>query len=222
MIVPYAAIFPSGSLTVVQLNGEAVYAYNPDWLKWPYTVCVFYFTKFYTKLVPSILQGTLIVTFLCIVLGTSHLFSHNKTNLSFAFSHILSATRNAGFDDVLSAANRHHVPAKLLEQVGTIKFGILRDSGREAFARVEDLMSPEETQEEQGKEEAGCFGWGGSYFHSKLSKLTKNYSLLNTLTNLPIYMDSSLFVLHMPTMPPHPLSFVYVIAKSNIVDWPQQ
>ncbi|KAF8056171.1 hypothetical protein FPV67DRAFT_1731051 [Lyophyllum atratum] len=121
ILVPYVAIFPGGSLTVVEVNGTAVYAYNSRWLVIPYV-------------------SALVVTFLCIGLGTHHLFTHNKTNLSFAFSHILSATRNAAFDQLLGDADIHHAPAKVLQQLGAVKFGVLREKGREGFARVEELV----------------------------------------------------------------------------------
>ncbi|KAG6904078.1 hypothetical protein DXG01_012792, partial [Tephrocybe rancida] len=66
---------------------------------------------------------------------------HNKTNLSFGFSHLLSATRNYAFDKLLGDASRHHDPAKVLSaQVGPIKFGIIKATGREAFFPKEELQ----------------------------------------------------------------------------------
>jgi len=138
ILVPYVAIFPGGSLIVVQQNDVPVYAYNPNWLAYPYA-------------------GVLGVTFLCMAFGTKHLFSHNKTNLSFAFSHILSATRNTAFDDILKDANMHYVPAKVLEEFGQVKYGIIRGTRREGFALAKNLEDSTEN-EKDSEADGGCFG----------------------------------------------------------------
>ncbi|KAG6905746.1 hypothetical protein DXG01_000967, partial [Tephrocybe rancida] len=130
IIVPYVAIFPGGSLTVVIQDV-------------PYGL-------------------VLLVTLACLMFGTKHLFSHNKTNLSFGFSHLLSATRNYAFDQLLGNASRHHDPAKVLSaEVGQFKFGIIKASGREAFVAKEELQEGNgDEQDDEDKQGIFCRNTG--------------------------------------------------------------
>ncbi|KAF7348551.1 hypothetical protein MVEN_01372600 [Mycena venus] len=116
--VPYSAILPAGSLIVdTSVGGVGIYRYNSKWLLGPYAI-------------------GLAVTFLTILLGTHALWQHNTSNRSFNFSHIVAATRTVIFDDALRDAKRHHIPHKLMEQCGTLRFGLI-DEGKGGFRRGE-------------------------------------------------------------------------------------
>ncbi|KAJ7098279.1 hypothetical protein C8R44DRAFT_811244 [Mycena epipterygia] len=135
IVVPYSAILPGGSLTVETTNGIGIYSYNPRWLIGPYLIGLF-------------------VTLITILLGTHALWRHNTSNRSFNFSHIVAATRTVIFDDALQDAKRHHIPHKLMEQCGTLRFGLI-DDGKEMFAKATDL------QTESSGDDTGCFGCFG-------------------------------------------------------------
>jgi hypothetical protein len=77
------------------------------------------------------------VTLITILLGTHALWRHNTTNRSFNFSHIIAATRTVIFEDALKDANRHHIPHKVMEQCGKLRFGII-DEGKEVFTQTMD------------------------------------------------------------------------------------
>ncbi|KAJ7735088.1 hypothetical protein DFH07DRAFT_114401 [Mycena maculata] len=118
--VPYSAILPGGSLTVDTTNSVGIYVYNPRWLMGPYLIGLF-------------------ITLITILLGTHALWRHNTSNRSFNFSHIVAATRTVIFDDALRDAKRHHIPHKVMEQCGSLRFGLI-DDGKEAFAVATDLQ----------------------------------------------------------------------------------
>lgn len=94
------------------------------------------------------------MTLITILLGTHALWRHNTSNRSFNFSHIVAATRTVVFDDALQDAKRHHIPHKLMEQCGTLRFGLI-DDGKEAFAKATDI------QTESSEDDTGCFGCFG-------------------------------------------------------------
>lgn len=83
-------------------------------------------------------QGGLLVAFLLLLFGTHSLAVHNPTNMNFSFSHLLSATRNTVFDDLLGQASRHHAPAKVLQNLEGLVYTEVKGTAREAFQSVQD------------------------------------------------------------------------------------
>jgi len=134
--IPYSAIFPSGSLTVVEINGISVYNYNPRWLVGPYVI-------------------GLVITFITILAGTHALHYHNTSNLSFSFSHILAVTRNEMFDEALKDAKRHHIPYKVMEgATGCKNLRLVLVAGKEVFAEFKDPNDPEKNASDNTSDNA--------------------------------------------------------------------
>ncbi|KAJ7265197.1 hypothetical protein C8J57DRAFT_1330978 [Mycena rebaudengoi] len=126
--VPYSAILPAGSLTVDVTDDTGVYVYNSHWLVLPYCL-------------------GLGVTALTIAYGTHIHYKHNTNDRSFSFSHIVAATRVV-FDDALQNVNRHHIPHKVMQDCGKLRFEI--QDGTETFVKQDQAA------EDVGF--CGCFG----------------------------------------------------------------